>query len=110
MNDIVKRFDYTAKNVFRILQLTDLHLITTETPREFAQTLNLIRQTVHATKPDLVAITGDLTWGETMDDRDAMDALATRSAAIRSRPSCWIVRAVCLCSATRRRKATATIS
>ena len=76
MKDIVKRFEYSEKNVFRILQLTDLHLITTETPREFEQTLSLIRQTVNATKPDLVAITGDLTWGETMDDRDAMDALS----------------------------------
>lgn len=80
MNDVVKRMGYTDKNVFRILQLTDLHLCKTETPREFDQTLLLIRQTVKAIQPDLVAITGDLTWGETMDDRDAMDALAATMA------------------------------
>ena len=72
----MKHFEFDARGVFRILQFTDLHLITTETPLEFRRTLDLIRQVTTATKPDLIAITGDLTWGETMDDRDAMDALA----------------------------------
>ena len=70
-----KHFEFDARDVFRIVQFTDLHLITTETPQLFRQTLDLIRRVTNATKPDLIAITGDLTWGETMDDRDAMDAL-----------------------------------
>lgn len=82
MSEIVKAFDYNAQGVFRILQFTDLHLITTERPAEFQQTLSLIRRTAAATKPDLIVMTGDLTWGETMDDKDAMDILADTMAEI----------------------------
>lgn len=71
-----KHFEFDARGVFRIVQFTDLHLITTENPQGFRQTLDLLRRVTRATKPDLIAITGDLTWGETMDDRDAMDALS----------------------------------
>ena len=71
----MQQLSFRADGSFRILQLTDLHLITTERPKEFQQTLSLVRQSVADTKPDLIAITGDLTWGETMDDVDAMDAL-----------------------------------
>ena len=76
MDSIVKRFEFDARDVFRIVQFTDLHLCKTETPDKFAQTIDLLRRVTRATKPDLIAITGDLTWGETMDDRDAMDALS----------------------------------
>ena len=71
-----KHFEFDARGVFRVVQFTDLHLITTENPQGFRQTLDLLRRVTKATKPDLIAITGDLTWGETMDDRDAMDALS----------------------------------
>lgn len=71
----MQKLSFHADGHFRICQLTDLHLITTERPKEFAQTLSLVRRTVQDTKPDLLAITGDLTWGETMDDVDAMQAL-----------------------------------
>ena len=76
MDCVSKRLEFTNQGVFRIVQFTDLHLITTENPEKFEQTLDLIRRVTKATKPGLIAITGDLTWGETMDDRDAMDALA----------------------------------
>lgn len=76
MSAVVRTLPFREDGSFRILQLTDLHLITTERPKEFQETLSLIQKAVEDTAPDLIAITGDLTWGETMDDLDAMNALA----------------------------------
>ena len=75
MSCVSARLSFNESGAFRICQFTDLHLITTERPVEFRQTLDLICKTVTDTKPDLIAITGDLTWGETVDDVEAIDAL-----------------------------------
>ncbi len=75
MSEVAARLSFNESGRFRICQFTDLHLITTERPTEFRQTLDLISKTVRDTTPDLIAITGDLTWGETVDDVDAIDAL-----------------------------------
>ena len=50
----MQKLSFHADGSFRICQLTDLHLITTERPKEFAQTLDLVRQIIRDTKPDLL--------------------------------------------------------
>lgn len=45
--------------VVRVLQLTDLHLISTDTKKEDKQTLKWVEQAIDYAKPDIVAVTGD---------------------------------------------------
>ena len=66
-------FSIPAGGRFRICQLTDIHLDSTERFEEYEQTFALIRQTLRDTSPDLIVITGDIAWGT--GDREAVDRL-----------------------------------
>ena len=48
-----------SDGVVRVLQLTDLHLISTDTKKEDKQTLKWVEEAIEYAKPDIVAVTGD---------------------------------------------------
>ena len=66
-------FELPERGRFRICQITDIHLDSTERFDEYEQTFALIRQTLRDTSPDLIVITGDIAWGT--GDREAVDRL-----------------------------------
>ena len=63
MNDNVK---VSFKDGFRIMQLTDLHLVRTGDGPEQRE-LDMIRNLIALERPDFVAVTGDLSLSDTSD-------------------------------------------
>ena len=64
MNDNV---NVTFKENFRIMQLTDLHLVRTDGAGPEQEMLDMVRELIQAEKPDFIAITGDLSYSDTTD-------------------------------------------
>ncbi len=53
---------------FRICQLTDIHLEADGDLIKYDKTLNLVREIITNTKPNLVVITGDISWGQKTEE------------------------------------------
>lgn len=68
--------DFKAKETFRIFQLTDIHLDTTDKFVEYGRTMAFISAAITDTAPNLVVITGDLAWGQ--GTAKAIDDLCAR--------------------------------
>ena len=66
--------NFDSGKKFRILQLTDIHLDTSEKLDGLEKTLSLIQRAAADTKPNLIVFTGDLAWGPSAEQ--ALDILA----------------------------------
>jgi 3',5'-cyclic AMP phosphodiesterase CpdA len=60
----MKNFSFNSSGGFRICQITDIHLDSTDLLEEYGQTFALMRNAIRDTKPGLVVITGDIAWGK----------------------------------------------
>ncbi len=59
----MKKIKYNNKKL-KICQLTDIHLEADGDLEKYEKTLNLLCEILDNVKPDLVTITGDLSWGQ----------------------------------------------
>ena len=55
---------FFQKDTFKLIQLTDIHLVTTDGGGPEQQTLNMIERMTAAEQPDLYIVTGDLSFSE----------------------------------------------
>jgi len=55
------------KENFRIMQLTDLHLVRVDGTGPEQETLDMVRDLILEEKPDFIAITGDLSLSDAAD-------------------------------------------
>ena len=61
----MNQLNYNEQGGYRICQLTDLHLSSKpEREENNKKTLELIKSVIHSQKPDLLALTGDISHGE----------------------------------------------
>lgn len=61
---------------FRILQLTDMHLISNGKNKRDKQTMQWLEEAINTSKPDLVVLTGDITGNKTKDRNSGILAIA----------------------------------